>query len=220
MRRPQAGQRLFGLCRRFARPVAPMPNLSDRRHVLRLGPMRSRRLSVLGINGMKEVAKLLNDMVTNGVISDYAVFGAIAQMRYTEAVATLDADILVAVPEPDRIDVLAPIYAFCKSRGYEPEGEAIRVGAWPVQLVPTFDELTTAAMQCAEEGDVDGVPLRVVGPDYLAVMALKVGRAKDFARILSLLENEAVRRGEMADLAAQHGLADAWKRFARRFLDD
>jgi hypothetical protein len=66
-----------------------------------------------------------------GVIADYALFGAAAQMRYTEAVATLDADVLVAVPSPDRLDVLSPIYEYCRTRGYAPEGEAVRVGAWP-----------------------------------------------------------------------------------------
>ncbi len=169
---------------------------------------------------MKEVAILLNDMVAHGVITDYAVFGAIAQMRYTEAVATLDADILVAVPDPNRIDVLSPIYEFCKTRGYHPEGEAIRIGDWPVQFVPAYDALTTAAMQCAEADHVNGVSLRVVGPDYLAVMALKVGRAKDYARILSLLEHKAVTRENMAKLAERHGLAPQWHRFARRFLDE
>jgi len=54
---------------------------------------------------MDEVARLLNDMVEGGIITDYAVFGAVAQMRYTEAVVTLDADILVAVPDPDALDV-------------------------------------------------------------------------------------------------------------------
>lgn len=36
---------------------------------------------------MKQVAQLLNDMVADGVIDGYAVFGAVAQMRYTEAVS-------------------------------------------------------------------------------------------------------------------------------------
>jgi len=67
---------------------------------------------------VKEVASLLNAMRAVGVIADYALFGAVAQMRYTEAVATLDADVLVAVPGPDRLDVLAPIDDFCRSRGY------------------------------------------------------------------------------------------------------
>jgi hypothetical protein len=47
---------------------------------------------------MDKVARLLNDMVEAGIITDYAVFGAVAQMRYTEAVLMLDACILVAVP--------------------------------------------------------------------------------------------------------------------------
>lgn len=73
------------------------------------------------MNDMKEAARLLNDMVMQGVISAYAVFGAVAQMRYTEAIATLDIDVLVAIPDPDRMDVLAPIYEFCRSRGYLPK---------------------------------------------------------------------------------------------------
>jgi hypothetical protein len=42
---------------------------------------------------MQRVARLLLDMVSAGVITDYAVFGAVAQMRYTEAVSTMDASL-------------------------------------------------------------------------------------------------------------------------------
>ena len=52
---------------------------------------------------MKGIAQLLNDMRAAGVITNYALFGAIAQMRYTGPVATLDADLLVALPSPDRL---------------------------------------------------------------------------------------------------------------------
>ncbi len=55
---------------------------------------------------MKEVAELLNAMRDAAVISEYALFGAIAQMRYTEPAATLDADVLVAVPSPQSLEVL------------------------------------------------------------------------------------------------------------------
>lgn len=41
---------------------------------------------------MKELALLLNEMLSEGIIKDYAVFGAVAQIRYTEAVATFDAE--------------------------------------------------------------------------------------------------------------------------------
>ena len=168
---------------------------------------------------MDEVARLLNHMVVDGVISAYAVFGAVAQMRYTDAVATLDADILVAVPDADRLDVLSPLYAYCRDRGHRPEGEAIRVGAWPVQFVPVFDALTKAALEHAETGDLEGIPLRVVRADYLAAIGLSVGRPKDFTRVLALLENGSVRAEEVEVLCAQHNLLDRWQRFKRNFLD-
>lgn len=148
---------------------------------------------------------MLNEMQRAGVIRNYALFGATAQMRYTEPVATLDADVLVAVDAADRLD---------------PEGEAIRVGAWPTQFMPAFSPLTVEAMEQAEIADFEGVSLRVVRADHLAAIALSVGRAKDFARVLALLESGSISRDAIERLAARHGLAEAWRIFERRFLDD
>jgi len=169
---------------------------------------------------MKEVAQLLNEMRGSGVILNYALFGAVAQMRYTEPVATLDADVLVAIPTPEGLDVLAPIYKFCVSKGYKAEGEAIQVEAWPVQFIPVYSAITQEALEEAEAVEFEGVPFRVVRADYLAVIALSVGRAKDFTRILALFESGCIAQERIAQLAEKHGLSDAWKRFKRRFLDD
>lgn len=169
---------------------------------------------------MKNVAQLLNEMRAAGVVSDYALFGAVAQMRYTEPVATLDADVLVALPPPEGLDVLSPVYEFCAAKGYRPEGEAVRVGAWPVQFIPVFSPLTREALEQADTADFEGEPFRVVRADYLAVIALSAGRAKDFTRILALLEAGGVTPEDIAALAERHRLAEAWKRFKTRFLDD
>ena len=169
---------------------------------------------------MKELAQLLNEMQRAAVIRQYALFGAVAQMRYTEPVATLDADVLVAVPAADRLDALSGIYEFCAARGYRPEGEAIRVGAWPAQFVPAFSPLTQEAMEEAAIADFEGVPFRVVRADYLAVIALSVGRAKDFTRILALLESGSANRESIGSLATRLSLADAWHRFENRFLNE
>ena len=163
---------------------------------------------------------MLNDMQRVGVIRNYALFGAVAQMRYTEAVATLDADVLVSVASADRLDVLGDIYAFCTAQGYAVEGEAIRVGAWPTQFVPAFSPLTEEAMEEAVATDFEGVPFRVVRADHLAAIALSVGRAKDLARILALLESGSVSREALESLAARHSLTEAWRRFEDKFLND
>ena len=169
---------------------------------------------------MKEVAQLLNEMRGEGVIADYALFGAVAQMRHTEPVATLDAEVLVVVPSTERLDVLNPIYDFCARKGYNLERESVRVGAWAVQFIPVFSLLTREALEQADTTEFEGVPFRVVRADYLAVIALSVGRAKDFARILALIEAASVTPEGIAVLAQGHSLSDVWARFKGRFLDD
>src|SRR3990172_702733 len=118
---------------------------------------------------MKEVAQLLNEMRASGVIIDYALFGAAAQMRYTEPVATLDADVLVALPSPEGLDVLTPVYDFCSGKGYSPEGEAVQVGAWPVQFIPVFSPLTRDALVQAETADFESVPFIFFLSYYLSL---------------------------------------------------
>ena len=145
-------------------------------------------------------AKLLEDLKASGVILNYALFDAVAQMRYTEPVPTLDADVLVLLGDDTGLDVLGPIYNFCRKRGYVPQGEAIRVGNWPVQFVPTFSKLTEEAVREAEFGEIGGIPIRVVSANHLAVIALSVGRTKDHLRILALIEAGEVHEdvGEVA----------------------
>jgi len=169
---------------------------------------------------VRELAQLLNEMQRGGVIQSYALFGATAQMRYTEPVATLDADVLVLLPDPERLDVLSGIYEFCASQGYSADGEAVRVGGWPTQFVPVFSALTGEAVAQAETADFEGVALRVVRAEHLAVIALSVGRAKDLTRVLALLESGSVGSDTIKSLADRHGLTAAWQRFEARFLRD
>ncbi|OGX05804.1 MAG: hypothetical protein A3G87_10350 [Omnitrophica bacterium RIFCSPLOWO2_12_FULL_50_11] len=55
---------------------------------------------------------------------------------------------------------------------------------------------------------------------HLAMIALRVGRPRDFARILAVLESGSVSRQEMAELAAKHHLSEAWARFESRFFNE
>ena len=162
---------------------------------------------------------MLNDLQTAGIIESYAVFGAIAQMRYTEPVVTFDLDVLVSLPPAERLGLLAGVFEFCARQGYHPTGEAIRVGAWPVQFLPAYNALTREALQYAETSQLEGVPIRVVRADYLAAIALATGRAKDHERILALLHSGAASRADLEELARRHGLDAAWERFRTRLAD-
>ncbi len=46
------------------------------------------------------------------------------------------------------------------------------------------------------------------------------GVISEYSRILGLLESGEGSREQIARLAGQHGLADAWARFQARFLDE
>jgi len=146
---------------------------------------------------VKDVIELLNAMRAAGVIVDYALFGAIAQMRYTQPVVTLDLDVLVQLPASSRTDVLGEIYRFCAARGYRPEGEAIRIGAWPVQFLPAYDALTREALKHAQTAEMSGLPVQVVRAAHLAAIALSTGREKDNSRILALLESRKTNREKL-----------------------
>lgn len=74
-------------------------------------------------------------------------------------------------------------------------------------------------MRAAETAEIDGAPLRVIRADYLAVIALTVGRAKDAARVLALLEAEAVTEAHIEELATSHGVGQKWEQFRRRFYE-
>ncbi len=73
------------------------------------------------------------------------------------------------------------------------------------QFVPVFSVLTQEALEQADAADFEGEALRVVRADYLAVIALSVGRTKDFLRILALLESDSVTTEQISRLAARLG---------------
>jgi hypothetical protein len=86
--------------------------------------------------------------------------------------------------------------------------------------VPSFNPPTHAAIDAAETANLEGVPVRVVGADYLAAIALSAGRSKDMTRIPGTLEAEAVTPDSISSLCARFDLSAQWERFVERFLND
>jgi hypothetical protein len=68
--------------------------------------------------------------------------------------------------------------------------------------------------------DVDDVTTRVMTAEHLVAIALQLGRAKDFARILQFVEMGCLNDTRLREILTRHGLTDAWRQFQRRFLED
>lgn len=166
------------------------------------------------------VISVINQMEADGVITRYAIGGAVGATFYLEPVATLDVDIFVAFRhQPDQIVVNPrPIFDYLTARGGVVEGEYIVLAGWPVQFLPATSPLVEEALAEAVTVDVEGTPARVFTAEHLAAIALQTGRAKDHARLLQFIEAAAINAERFQSLIGRHGLLDRWQAFERRFL--
>lgn len=167
---------------------------------------------------MKQTIQVLNKMVEDGVVGDYAIGGAIALSFYTEPHATLDMDVYVLFPESDGpLISLGPIYEYLRERGHEPKGEHVSIHGVLVQLLPT-DELTDDALSNAENMEFFGEPTKVLSREHLAAIMVKVNRSKDRVRLPFLLELDEFDMEKFESLIVRFGMNVSWEKI-RRLLD-
>jgi hypothetical protein len=162
---------------------------------------------------MKTTLETINHMQADGVIGLYAIGGAVA--------ATLDVDIFVRLPAMPGSFLLSlsPIYEYLTARGHHVEREYIVIGNWPVQFLAPSSELELEAISQARETEVEGVRTRVMTAEHLVAIALQTGRAKDHARIVQFLEQDAVDRDKLRQVLASHELVPKWEQFERKYLE-
>ncbi len=162
---------------------------------------------------MKETFAVLNQMVADRAIENYAVAGAIGAMFYVEPFSTEDLDVFVLTPG-DRLVIELPGWEYLKARGYtEIRKEGIVVEGWPVQFMPVNNPLEREAYLNAQQLDYDGLSVRVVLPEHLVAIMLKVGRRKDLARVEMFLTQKEVDIDAQEDVLQRHGLMDRWDQF-------
>jgi|SRR5216683_692707 len=169
---------------------------------------------------IQDVIVMLNQMERDGVITRYAIGGAVGATFYLEPVSTLDVDVFIAFKPPQESIIVSPvpIFDYLKGFGCKMEGEYIVISGWPVQFLPANGPLLEDALDNAVKVDVEGVPARVLTAEYLAAVALQIGRAKDKARVLQFVESNALDKSRFEAIISRHQLTDAWEKFQRQFL--
>jgi hypothetical protein len=171
---------------------------------------------------IRDVLAMLNRMQADGVITDYAIGGAVGATFYLEPVSTVDVDVFVGLrPPPGRVLLdPSPIFEYLRSRGCACEGEYVIIAEWPVQFLVPRGPLVEEALEQAVVRDVEGVSARVFTAEHLAAIALETGRGKDRSRLLQFLESGVLDMPRFQAMVARFGLADAWGRFEQRYLGD
>lgn len=161
---------------------------------------------------VKRTLEVLNELEADGVISRYAIGGAMAATFYAEPMLTFDLDVFLQLkPANGGLLSLAPIYDALGARGYAEENECVLIEGVPVQFLPAYDSLIEEALDQARQIDYDGVSTRVLRPEHLAAICLQTGRDKDRERVRILSEQAEMERSFLADVLGRHSLEDKWR---------
>lgn len=169
---------------------------------------------------LTDALKVVNQMQADGVIKKYAIGGAIGALFYLEPVLTQDIDIFVVLPTipAGKILGLSAIYEYLLARSFTIKGEYILVSDWPVQFLPATTPLELEALENALRAENQAVVSWVMTAEHLAAICLQTGRAKDFARIVQFIEQEAIDLDKLLPILERHGLAAKWAQFKQRYL--
>jgi len=160
------------------------------------------------MDNFAEAIAALNDMKTGGVVSDYAIGGAMALIFWSEPTATFDLDVFVSLEQTGMLVSLDRIYAWARARGYSEESEHILIAGVPVQVIPTHNELTSEAVSTAADLEYDGQPIRVIRPEYLIAMYLEetARTRKRLERVAALLDEGNLDAALLNDLLTRYNL--------------
>jgi hypothetical protein len=148
-------------------------------------------------------------MKGSGVVEEYAVAGAMAMVFWAEPIPTFDLDVLVFLPgDESTIVSLAPLYDWAAGRGYPAQAEHVMIAGVPVQFLPAHNSLADEAVDRAVTLEYEGVPVRVVKPEYLVALYLEPGARtlKRRERAAALMESGALDRAALDELLERFGL--------------
>jgi hypothetical protein len=154
---------------------------------------------------LADVLRAANELVSAGLIEDYALGGALAAIYYTEPFATYDADIIFISSDKTLSAGVPAIYWHLQSKGWHVEREHLIIKDFPVQFLAASG-LTEEAVREAKRIEYDGVPAKVFSPEYIIAIAASVGRHKDLARIEQLMAQAKVDRALLDDILRRHNL--------------
>ena len=112
---------------------------------------------------LADVLRAANELVSAGLIQDYALGGALAAIYYTEPVTTYDADIIFVASDKSLSAGIREIYAHLQSKGWRVEREHLLVKDFPVQFIAASG-LTEEAVREAKPIEYERVRAKVFRP--------------------------------------------------------
>ncbi|MBI2339209.1 MAG: hypothetical protein HYU99_02420 [Deltaproteobacteria bacterium] len=166
---------------------------------------------------MEKVVHILNELEKEGLITGYALGGAVAFLFYAEPVLTYDLDVFVFLPpSSEKLMTLSPIYEFLKKKGYAARQEHILIEGIPVQLIPAYNTLIEEAVKKARAAKYKKVLTKVIRPEHLLAIALQTGRLKDQERVVQLIKQTRIDGNLLTGILKKHNLTAKWNEVKKK----
>lgn len=160
---------------------------------------------------MRATLRVLGELEAAGLVSRYAIGGAMAATFYAEPVLTFDLDVFVTLPASESgLVSLSPLYDALRRRGYLEERECVIIEGVPVQFLPAYNALVEEAVAEARDTPYEDTETRVVRAEHLVAISLQTGREKDRERVRLLREQAGLDLEYLQKVLVRHKLERAW----------
>jgi hypothetical protein len=155
---------------------------------------------------LADVLRAANDLVSAGLIKDYALGGALAAIYYVEPFTTYDADIFFIPATEDLTGGIPQIYEALCARGWKVEGDHLLLHNFPVQFLAAHG-LTEEAVKEALPLNYQGIATKLFRAEHIIAIAASVGRLKDLARIEQVMEQVDIDKDLLETILKRHKLS-------------
>ena len=153
----------------------------------------------------RKVLSLLNELKHRRIIKDYTIGGGVAAYRYIER-PTKDLDIFILLESQRALIDLSPIWNYLKGKGYSKwVGQYLLIEEYPIEFIPAKG-LDEEAIKRALVISYEGIRTKVMRPEYLIAIFLKVGRLKDKNRVRLMLAEVKLDKKLLMDILSRYKL--------------
>lgn len=160
---------------------------------------------------MEQAIQILNRLEREGILSRYAIGGAVAALFHAEPVLTYDLDVFVILPSTSAgLITLEPLYARLRELEFTVQQEHVMIHGVPVQFLPAYNPLIEEALAQASEVMYGATPTRAFTAEYLAAIMMQTGRDKDRQRFREFMNKAAIDQGKLLDVVTRFQLLPRW----------
>lgn len=163
---------------------------------------------------MQKAIKILNQLVADGLIEDYAIGGSVAMLFYAEPVISKYVDVFLKVKSDSLSISYIPIYEHLKNLGYEMIDQHFVIEGVAIDFWPEHTYLIVEAMDNRTTMKYSGENVNVLTPEYLVAIALQTGRPQNYQEAIILLNEADINITKLFGILKKWGLDQKMKQLS------